>query len=846
MQKETAFMASFYPRFVPGCSSVSTASVSEEKALPSKKRKYEAQPINARQDIKKSKRTNTCDGAQIIADIPDAGKSLSGPASNGSESLSLDIKKSDVRPILGHIENEISKPEALKAKEARKAQSAHHGVQSPGFSRRTEEPNQNGQGTGEVDEPDTGRERKKKRKKAKDLTETMIGDPETQQAHHTSIRSKFEKAKKKFVEKTTPAPPGHDTPPKPKDASPALELHGLEPLPQPPPVERREERPTFSTLPPWLANPLQVDSSQSIDFSSLALDPALLENVKKEGLEKAFSVQAAVIPLITDGPDRHSGDICISAATGSGKTLAYVLPMIQYLRKMAGTKLRGLIVVPTRELVRQAREICETFATGMNIRIATGVGSKSLNEEQEALVERYEIYDPQEYQRQKGALVDWNKFDLQETLSELDSEKEPAVGFVTRYRSKVDLMICTPGRLVDHIQSTKGFNLDDVQWVVIDEADRLLNESFQEWTGVVMPALQSRAARALQDRILRHMRLDVPDRIVQKIILSATLTQDISTLNSLNLRNPKLVVVGEVDKSLETEMMDGSAPDPSRDEGGTFNLPSTLAEYAVPVGDGSDKPLYLLELLRAKVNVFNLDDPTRTRAGSIEDESETSTSDSSASESESASTNSSTSRSSTSRPPGIRKTTSRSAREAPDSYATTALIFTRSTESANRLSRLLSLLSTPVSSVTATLTRSSASSATRKALTNFRRHKVRILIATDRASRGLDLPGLGHVISYDVPPNLTTYVHRVGRTARAGNRGDAWTLLAHREARWFWNEIGKGWGVSGRIIRTGKVQKFGLHLGAKDDEATRDRYERALQTLGEEVVGGGAGVKQGS
>lgn len=86
---------------------------------------------------------------------------------------------------------------------------------------------------------------------------------------------------------------------------------------------------------------------------------------------------------------------------------------------------------------------------------------------------------------------------------------------------------------------------------------------------------------------------------------------------------------------------------------------------------------------------------------------------------------------------------------------------------------------------------------------------------------------------------MTTYVHRVGRTARAGKEGKAWTLLAHREARWFWREIGRGLeGEAGKIGRKGKVERVNLDGGVGRDHGTRERYEKALKTLGEEVVGG--------
>jgi ATP-dependent RNA helicase DDX51/DBP6 len=117
------------------------------------------------------------------------------------------------------------------------------------------------------------------------------------------------------------------------------------------------------------------------------------------------------------------------------------------------------------------------------------------------------------------------------------------------------------------------------------------------------------------------------------------------------------------------------------------------------------------------------------------------------------------------------------------------------------------------------------------------------LIATDRASRGLDIPDLQHVISYDVPGSALTYVHRVGRTARAGREGTAWTCVEHREGRWFWREIGgKGKGVAGagaggqgiQRAEGRRVQKVELEV---DVEGSKEKYERALAKLGEEVKG---------
>ena len=646
---------------------------------------------------------------------------------------------------------------------------------------------------------------------------------------HGSIRSKFERSKAQTaagLRKTAARdrPEGkqeHGVVSDEGGTGKDIELHGLEPFPQPDPDDKLGELPTYSTSPDWLAKPLQVSSATTSTFDDLGISQNLATSLATRGLKDAFPVQTAVIPLLLQGTQRHHGDICISAATGSGKTLAYILPMMEALRGLATRKLRGVVVVPTRELVKQAREVGELCAAGTGLKIATALGSKSLKEEQTLLIEKRLVYDPEQYEQEQVAERDWTKFSLQEAFQELAGEADRWPNYVTKYHSTADILICTPGRLVDHLRSTRGFTLDDVQWLVIDEADRLLNESFQEWVDVVVPALRSQNADEPRNRVLRHMRMDVPERVLQKVILSATLTRDISKLNSLDLRCPKLIVVSNGDTSA---VQQGDNPSPVDtvalpDANGIISLPATLLESAISVGDGYDKPLYLLELIKNKI--IQQREPGSDEDTSVSEESTTS--------------DSSSDTSTSSRP---RRTSPRTENDTKQlnglSKSASALIFTRSTESATRLSRLLSILDPSLSHSIGTITKSENSSSTRRVISSFCQSKLSILVATDRASRGLDLPGLANVISYDVPSSVTTYVHRVGRTARAGKAGHAWTLLAHREARWFWNEIGKGHGEI-KISRNGKVSRVTVDL--PNDEVTKRQYDDALRVLGEDVRG---------
>lgn len=655
-------------------------------------------------------------------------------------------------------------------------------------------------------------------KKTADADETIAEDGFEK---HVAVRDRFKKAEKKSKQHQNLEP---------EEASqnvPKPELHGLEPLPQPPEVEQPYEPPSYSTLPPWLANADHIPQDAEATFASLGLNSIVLSNLKNKGLENAMSIQTAVVPLLSKGVMRHDGDLAVAAATGSGKTLAYVLPLIEALKDLAVRKLRGVIVVPTRELVRQVQETFNMCAEGTNLRAATALGSKSIKEEADGLIETYEVYDPEAYAQLQSEKVDWTNFSLVELFEHVKDGARQVPNHIIKYRSKVDVLICTPGRLVEHLQTTKGFSLDDLKWLVVDEVDRLLNESYQEWIEVVMPALQSRKATVLRDSLLEKLSMELPTRQITKIILSATMTQDLSKLNSLNLRNPKLLILqGErTEESRSTMAAQEKVADPSQDAMGAFQLPSTLTETAVLVGDGSDKPLHLLELLQTRI--AKAGKPLTN--GTTPHDFDTSSSDSSdgTSSSDSDPSSDSSQPSTPARTSGIKPTSPRLPK-----YPST-LIFTRSTSSAPRLARLLSLLSPSLDSQTAVLTRSTTSSASsRRALKAFRTGATSILITTDRASRGLDIPNIEHVINYDVPGSVQVYVHRVGRTARAGRPGQAWTLVEHRQGRWFDGEIARGEMVG----RKGRVRKVTLE-GVGQDEEMGKKYQEALRRLGEEVEG---------
>ncbi|KZF23977.1 P-loop containing nucleoside triphosphate hydrolase protein [Xylona heveae TC161] len=687
------------------------------------------------------------------------------------------------------------------------------------------------------------------------------------------IRQKFEKSTKSAAERleaeknaaaAVPIEGDEAQLPEPE------EVQGLVPLPQPAPVPEPDFAPLFSSLPSWLAEPSTVSSTETAPFNSLPISQKLLSTLTSKGYKSAFAVQAAIIPLLLPGNSWIPGDVCVSAATGSGKTLSYVLPIVESLRKHVVRKLRAVIVVPTRELVSQARDACELCAAGSGLQVGTALGTRHLDVEQDSLIGKEAYYDPEGYQESLERSRARRKAGITGSETQKLEEDRPDILplHVSKLVSKVDILVCTPGRLVEHIRSTPGFTLHNVEWLVIDEADRLLNQSFQEWTSVVMSALEGNQFNkelSIREQILRDLGRSPDSKRVRKVILSATMTRDVQKLSALKLRRPRLVVVGNA----ELERIEKS------ESAALYDLPSLLLERAVSVEDGSEKPLYLLRLLQSKLlpeGALTMKNPSgyETKADSTDtssdedsDDTSSSGSDTSSDESsdeeessasstnsqaESASAASASSSSSSGSSSSDDSSDADSENEMPStrkvvdsakgsSQCTTRgiLIFTNNNENASRLARLLSIMQPAYASITDILTKSSSTASGRKTLAAFRAGKTHILIASDRASRGLDVPNLAHIVNYDIPTSVTAYVHRVGRTARAGKEGQAWSFVTNTEARWFWNEIARGPQIQRQPGR--KVERVKVDL-ADINADERERYEEALTTLKREVQGG--------
>ena len=348
-----------------------------------------------------------------------------------------------------------------------------------------------------------------------------------------------------------------------------------------------------------------------MSFSPLGLHPTLLKGVQGGGFSRPTPIQAQAIPPALEGRD-----ILASAKTGSGKTAAFVLPILQRLAGRPRGVTRALVLTPTRELAAQIQQSVELLGRHARVSVAVVIGGVGARPQEEA------------------------------------------------FRRGVDVIVATPGRLLDHMRSGRA-PLAGVEMLVLDEADRMLDMGF-------LPDVR---------RILRHL----PTRR-QTSFFSATLPPPIVGLSHEMLRDPVRIAV-----------------DPP-------SLPPTAISHAAYPVPAELKSALLVELLR------------RGEMRSV-------------------------------------------------------IAFTRTKHRANRLAEYLSR-----NGVLAGRIHGNRSQAQRtETLGRFKAGKFPVLVATDIAARGIDVDALSHVVNFDVPASPEDYVHRVGRTARAEAKGDAYALVSPEE-----------------------------------------------------------------
>eukprot|EP00698_Gefionella_okellyi_P003546 TRINITY_DN13338_c0_g1_i1.p1 TRINITY_DN13338_c0_g1~~TRINITY_DN13338_c0_g1_i1.p1 ORF type:complete len:525 (+),score=111.18 TRINITY_DN13338_c0_g1_i1:31-1575(+) len=447
-----------------------------------------------------------------------------------------------------------------------------------------------------------------------------------------------------------------------------------------------------------------VDDGTTMDISTLNLHPHLLMQLERMQIDHTFPIQASVIPFLLE---KHIGDACVSAPTGSGKTLAYILPVANAVLQRVVPRLRALIVLPTRDLALQVRNVLGQLLDGTSIIVESAVGQCSFAEEQTKLV------------------------------------TELAGGETV---CRAEIVVATPGRLIDHIQQTRGFTLEHLRYLVIDEADRLLAQSYQDWVSRVLDATVSPVSSAQQQQqqqtytdesglhLTVHSQrghpLDPSPTPLQKLLFSATLTKNPQKIASLRLNAPVFFTCSTT---------------------GRYVIPQSLhASWTVCAAE--DKPLVVVHLLR-------------TRA------------------------------------------------------ITKALCFAASVESTHRLYRLLELFGeADVAEYSSTLPPAKRTAI----LSQFRAGTIKMIICSDGMARGLDIDDVDHVINYDVPVYVRALVHRIGRTARAGRAGNAYTLLTKQEVYHYKEMLAK----TDLDTRSKKMK-----IDSKDIEEFVPHYKTVLERL---------------
>ncbi|XP_050124174.1 DEAD-box ATP-dependent RNA helicase 28-like isoform X2 [Malus sylvestris] len=416
-------------------------------------------------------------------------------------------------------------------------------------------------------------------------------------------------------------------------------------------------------------SPSDGTSFHANSFMELHLSRPLLRACEKLGYTKPTPIQAACIPLALSGRD-----ICGSAITGSGKTAAFALPTLERLlfRPKRVPAIRVLVLTPARELAVQVHSMIQKLAQFTDIRCCLVVGGLSLKAQEADL------------------------------------------------RTMPDIVVATPGRIIDHLRNSMSVDLDDLAVLILDEADRLLEVGFSAE--------------------IRELIRVCPKRR-QTMLFSATMTEEVDELVKLSLTKPLRL-----------------SADPSA------KRPVTLTEEVVRIRR--------MREVNQEAVLLALCSKT---------------------------------------------------------FTARVIIFSGTKQAAHRLKILFGLAGLKAAELHGNLTQVQRLDA----LELFRKQGVDYLIATDVAARGLDIIGVQTVINYACPRDLTSYVHRVGRTARAGREGYAVTFVTDND-RSLLKAIAKRAGskLRSRIVAEQSITKWCQIIEEMEDQvATILQEEREEQAL---------------
>ncbi|KAI6452340.1 ribosomal RNA processing protein [Pyricularia oryzae] len=413
-------------------------------------------------------------------------------------------------------------------------------------------------------------------------------------------------------------------------------------------------------------------------FRDLGIVDPLCEACEALKFKKPTPIQEQAIPLALQGRD-----VIGIAETGSGKTAAFALPILQSLLEKP-QPLFGLVLAPTRELAAQIGQTFEALGASISLRCAVVVGGLDMVSQSIAL------------------------------------------------GKKPHIVVATPGRLLDHLEKTKGFSLRSLKFLVMDEADRLLDLDF----GPIL------------DKILKFL-----PRERRTFLFSATMSSKVESLQRASLRDPlKVSVSSSQEKTV-----------------------STLIQNPLFIPH-KHKDVYLIYL----ANEF---------AGK------------------------------------------------------TTIVFTRTVNEAQRVSILLRTLSFGAIPLHGQLSQSMRLGA----LNKFKARSRDILVATDVAARGLDIPEVDLVINFDMPQDSMTYIHRVGRTARAGRSGRAISIITQYDLE-LWLRIEKA-ALNGRKLPLFQPDKEEVMVFKERVEEAQRHAREEMKALHEDRGKKGAvlkGRKRGS
>ena len=548
------------------------------------------------------------------------------------------------------------------------------------------------------------------------------------------------------------------------------------------------------------------------------LPPFLVKNLEEadDSYVNFFPIQCMVIPDVIESERnahlRGARDVCCHAPTGSGKTLAFVLPLLTalYNNETPGEtsggassssrglrRLRALVVLPGRDLAKQVYDVFVRYSKGSNIKIGLAVGGGKkradlVNERRSLVVETYnegysDSRDEEGFfmRRKNGGIVESaasrsrHSFDPTSITAALEAfdgtpSRDNGMQVMPKMggQSAVDILVATPGRLMDHLDSTPGFTLQHLRFLVIDEADRLVNQPYQNWVGRVLEASNAASRGDINEHIKSPLEL-APDGMtfiidpithrsvgsglskpmatgenedseiglvsgmygrpvpLRKLLFSATLTQDPQKLARLGLGNPKHYDANYLKRTAQMEANtggDGEEYEPNA-KAGRYFVPEGLSERMVEC-TAEQKPLVLLALLLDEEKKYL---NSHGDKGSVN----------------------------------------------------LSIVFTSSVDSTHRLSRLLQLLwetggygpSSAIAEFSSSINTKQRAAILRRCRSSDAKMKVSVLVCSDGMSRGMDLPSVSAVINYDVPAFAKTYIHRCGRTARAGKEGNAISVL---------------------------------------------------------------------